>query len=76
MPKIDTRVTDLERRAALHDREVAAIRKLFIQGAKILVKLEQRQVEAEQRQARTEKALNRLIHSMERGGTNGHNGKQ
>jgi hypothetical protein len=48
-----------------HDREIAAIRKLLMEGAKILVRTHKRLED-------TNKTLDRLIRSLERGGRNGH----
>jgi DNA invertase Pin-like site-specific DNA recombinase len=70
MSKVETRVSTLEKRAEQHDRQIAAVRALLIQGAKLVVVIGRQQKE-------NEKALNRLIRSLERGGANGHsNGRK
>ena len=56
---------DRETGLSKHDREIAAIRKLLVQGAKMLVATSERLDE-------TNKTLDRLIRSLERGGRNGH----
>ena len=65
-------------RLAQHDREIAAIRKLIIQGMKMIVagQKEMREVRADQRELRalqreTSRELKALIQSL-RLGTNGH----
>jgi predicted nucleic acid-binding Zn-ribbon protein len=63
--KLEPRISSLERRAAQHDREIAAIRKLLLQGAKMLVR-------SEKRIERMEKSVDRFVQSLERGGRNGH----
>jgi septal ring factor EnvC (AmiA/AmiB activator) len=70
----------LEARINQHDREIAAIRKLLLQGAKMLVGIEAAQRRSDKRmdrleaaQRRTGKILDRFIRSLERGGSNGHN---
>ena len=63
--KLETRLSEHERRIAQHDREIAGIRKLLAQGARMLLKLAAAQ-------EKTEKSLDRLIHSLERSGSNGH----
>ena len=50
--------------ASLHDREIAAIRKLVVEGMKMLV-------ENERQIRQTNKTLDRFIRSLERGGGNG-----
>jgi uncharacterized coiled-coil protein SlyX len=69
MNKTETRLYDLEKSAAKHDREIQAIRKLLIQGGKYLAKTAELQKE-------NEKVLNRLLRSLEKGGTNGHGEKK
>ena len=49
-----------------HDREIAAIRKLILQGMKLVV-------EVQKAQKKTEQTLERFLRSLERGGLpNGH----
>ena len=63
-----------------HDREIAGIRKLLLQGGKMIVKIaaaQKRTDEALERltaaQTRTEQTLERFIRSLEKGGIgNGH----
>ena len=62
----------LEARVAQHDREIAAIRKLLSQGARMLIRLEAGLTRLEAAQIRTEQTLERFIRSLERGATNGH----
>ena len=63
---------------AQHEREIAAIRRLLLQGSKMLVKIEAAQQRSEQRADRLEKRMDRLealvdrfIRPLERGGGNG-----
>ena len=63
--KIERRVADVEAGLSKHDREIAAIRKLLVQGAKMLIATNKTLGE-------TNKTLDRLIRSLERGGRNGH----
>jgi uncharacterized coiled-coil protein SlyX len=64
--KLEPRVASLERRAAQHDKEIAAIRKLIHTGMKLVV-------EVQRAQKRTEQSIDRLIRSLERGRpANGH----
>jgi hypothetical protein len=56
----------LEARVIQHDREIAAIRKLVLQGMKMLVENET-QIKA------LTVTVDRFIRSLERGGSNGHN---
>jgi hypothetical protein len=62
MATAQQRFDDHERRLALHDKEIAVIRKLLGQGAKMLVKIEAAQ-------ARTEKNLDRFIRSLRGNGS-------
>jgi hypothetical protein len=55
-----------------HDREIAAIRKLILQGMKMLVENRAEIKALTVAQRVTEKSLNRFIRSVERGGSNGH----
>jgi hypothetical protein len=55
----------LEARVTQHDREIAAIRKLVMQGMKMLVK-NGTQIKA------LADTVDRFIRSLERGGSNGH----
>jgi len=72
--------SSLEARVALHDREIAAIRKLVLTGMKMLVQLEasHKRLEAsltklEASQKETDRMLKDLIRSLGRGGSgNGH----
>ena len=56
----------VESRLSEHDKQIAAIRKLLIQGGKILVRVEAAQL-------RTEKKLQALIDTLNRS-RNGRNG--
>jgi ABC-type Fe3+-citrate transport system substrate-binding protein len=58
----------VEARLAQHDREIAAIRKLILQGMKLVVSTQRelRQLAAEQRI--TEKKLRELLDALGRGG--------
>ena len=60
-PKAQDRLDQHGRKFTLHDREIAAIRKLIVTGMRIVNKLGVAQT-------RTEKSLNALINSMRRGG--------
>jgi hypothetical protein len=64
MATAQQRLNGHERRLALHNKEIATIRTLLVQGAKVLVKIEAAQ-------ARTEKNLDRFIRSR-RGNGNRH----
>lgn len=72
--------SSLEARVALHDREIAAIRKLVLTGMKMLVQLEASQKETDRMlkelkasQKETDRMLKDLIRSLGRGGSgNGH----
>jgi len=57
--KIERRVADVEAGLSKHDREIAAIRKLLVQGAKMLIATGKRLDD-------TNKTLNRLIRSPAR----------
>ena len=61
----------LEARVDQHDREIAAIRKLILQGMKMIVQIEAGLKKVEAQQLRTEKTLERFIQSLQRGGSNG-----
>ena len=62
----------LEARVTQHDREIAAIRKLILQGMKMLVENRAEIKALAVAQRVTEKNLDRFIRSLERGGPNGH----
>jgi len=62
----------LEARVTQHDREIAAIRKLILQGMKMLVENRAEIKALAVAQRVTEKNLDRFIRSLERGGSNGH----
>lgn len=62
----------LEARVTLHDREIAAIRKLIVTGMKLIVQNERGLKELQAAQKKTEQTLERFIRSLERGGGNGH----
>ena len=62
----------LEARVTQHDREIAAIRKLVLQGMKMLVENRAEIKALAVAQRVTEKNLDRFIRSLERGGSNGH----
>lgn len=66
MPKATTRqrLDQHERELAKHDREIAAIRKLILNGMRLVNKIAAAQ-------ARTEKNLEALINTLRRSG-NGH----
>jgi len=55
----------LKQRVDEHDREIAAIRKLLLQGAKMLVRIEASQ-------KKTDALLQTFLKSMQRGNENGH----
>ena len=57
-----------------HDREIAAIRKLILTGMKMLVRNEAVVKRLGESQEKTEATLRRLIESLGRGASNGHNG--
>jgi hypothetical protein len=65
-------LSKLEARVAQHDREIAAIRKLILQGMKMLVENRAEIKALAVAQRVTEKNLDRFIRSLERGGSNGH----
>ncbi len=62
----------LEARVTQHDREIAAIRKLILQGMKMLVENGAQIKALAAAQRATDKNLDRFIRSLERGGSNGH----
>jgi hypothetical protein len=69
----------LEARVTQHDREIAAIRKLILQGMKMLVENGAQIKALAVAQRATDKRLDalsitvdRFIRSLERGGSNGH----
>ena len=62
----------LEAHVAQHDREIAAIRKLILQGMKMLVENRAEIKALAVAQRATDKNLDRFIRSLERGGSNGH----
>jgi hypothetical protein len=62
----------LEARVTQHDREIAAIRKLILQGMKMLVENRAEIKALAVAQRVTEKNLDRFIRSLERDGSNGH----
>jgi len=62
----------LEARVTQHDREIAAIRKLILQGMKMLVENGAQIKALAVAQRATDKNLDRFIRSLERGGSNGH----
>ncbi len=69
----------LEARVAQHDREIAAIRKLILQGMKMLVEngtqikaLAAAQRDTDKKLDALTKTEDRFIRSLERGGSNGH----
>jgi hypothetical protein len=71
----------LKARVDLHDREIAAIRKLILAGMKMINRAEERADRADRRmdrleasQRETNRMLQELIRSL-RGGTNGHRAK-
>lgn len=70
--KIERRVADVEAGLSKHDREIAAIRKLLVQGAKMLIATNKTLDDTNKTLDDTNKTLNRLIRSLERGGRNGH----
>jgi hypothetical protein len=61
----------LEARVTQHDREIAAIRKLILQGMKMVVENRAEIKALAVAQRVTEKNLDRFIRSLERGGPNG-----
>jgi hypothetical protein len=61
-----------EARVTRHDREIAAIRKLILQGMKMLVENRAEIKALAVAQRVTERTLGRFIRSLERGGSNGH----
>ena len=77
--KIETRVTETERRLDKHDVKIAAIQKLIWQGMKMAATIQQQQkrneaqIEETWKQIReTNKTLDRFIRSLEGRGGNGH----
>ena len=69
----------LEARVTQHDREIAAIRKLILQGMKMLVENGAQIKAMAAAQRATDKRLDalsitvdRFVRSLERGGSNGH----
>jgi len=62
----------LKQRVDEHDREIAAIRKLLLQGAKMLVKIQEAQKRLEASQEKTDALLQTFLKSMQRGNENGH----
>ena len=62
----------LEARVTQHDREIAAIRKLVLQGMKMLVENGAQIKALAAAQRATDKNLDRFVRSLERGGSNGH----
>jgi NCAIR mutase (PurE)-related protein len=76
-------VPTLKERVDKHDREIAAIRKLMIQGMKMLIDFQREnrqafkellaaQKKTEAAQKKTEETLDRFIRSLTGRGTNGH----
>ena len=63
----------LEARVAQHDREIDAIRKLVLQGMKMLVRIEAALERTDKRVDALAATVDRFIRSLERGGPNGHN---
>ena len=61
----------LEETVARHDREIAAIRKLVLQGMKMLVRIEAGISQLQAAQKKTGATLQAFIRSLERG-RNGH----
>ena len=63
---LEARVAEHERRISTHDREIAAIRKLILQGMKMINTLTQSQ-------SKTDAQLRSFIASLQQG-RNGHSG--
>ena len=61
----------VEERLSQHDREIAAIRKLMMQGMKMLVRSEKRIDKLTIAVTKLETNVNRLVRSLERGSRNG-----
>lgn len=68
-----------DERLSQHDKEIAAIRRLMLQGMKMLVRSEKRTdnlttavMKLEKRMDVLTANVNRLVTSLERGGKNGH----
>lgn len=70
--KIEARLAKRDEQLSKHDREIAAIRKLILQGMKMLVENQRLVKDVAAAQKRTEATLDRFIRSLERGGMNGH----
>ena len=71
--------SSLEARVKHHDREIAVIRKLVLQGVKMLVEngtqikaLAAAQRDTDKKLDALTKTVDRFIRSLERGGSNGH----
>ena len=62
----------LEARATEHDRQIAAIRKLILAGMKMLSETQTQMKALAASQRETDRMLQGLIRSLERGGHNGH----
>jgi len=68
----------LKERADRHDREIAAIRKLILHGARVINKVTESQAQAEKRMDRAEKRMDRMENDLKalidalRGSGNGH----
>jgi hypothetical protein len=63
--KLETRVTE-------HDRQIAAIRKLILTGMKMLNETQTQVKALATSQRETDRLLQGLISSLDRGGHNGH----
>ena len=62
----------LEARVTEHDRQIAAIRKLILTGMKMLSETQTQMKALAASQRETDRMLQGLIRSLERGGHNGH----
>ena len=71
MARLGLVATKLEVRVTEHDRQTAAIRKLILQGMKMINSLAASQRELAASQRKTDAQLQAFIRSMERG-SNGH----
>ncbi len=65
-------MTKLEARVTQHDREIAAIRKLVLQGMKMLVRNEAQVKENAAHIKALSATVDRFVRSLERGVPNGH----
>jgi hypothetical protein len=70
--KLKAMPSKLEARVTEHDRQIAAIRKLILTGMKMLNETQTQVKALATSQRETDRMLQGLIRSLERGGHNGH----